>query len=238
MTASLRSWSPLALPLLLLLLFSGLFLLPKQGGVADTSLAPSIPLQESLPGWYGIKQQESERERSILAADTQFRKAAYLDLSLGEKMKTLPCFLSVIISGKDMNASIHRPELCLPSQGHFNLIGSPAELTLNNGKTVTLTRLQSCINISDDPSVPKIIHSIHYYIFVGHKHLTHSHFERVFLDTKDRIIKGQDQRWSYIQVGVNYDQELGITEQVADAQVQKFLTQALPQLILWEQIND
>ncbi|MEG2248870.1 MAG: hypothetical protein RSB88_08165, partial [Akkermansia sp.] len=68
--------------------------------------------------------------------------------------------------------------------------------------------------------------------------LTHSHFERVFLDTKDRIIKGQDQRWSYIQVGVNYDQELGITEQVADAQVQKFLTQALPQLILWEQIND
>ena len=238
MSPSLRFIAPLLLPVILGGLLSFVFIFPLPRPPEPPALTSSIPLENELEGWYGLKQQESDQERLILSQDTKFRKACYFDYSLGETARKIPCFLSVIISGRDMNSSIHRPEACLPTQGHFNLRTSTSDFILENGKKLKMAKLYSELNVSSDPSVPEIIHCIHYYVFIGRDKITHSHLTRTFHDIKNRIFKGQMESWAYIQLGVNYGSPYGTTEQDAERQLEKLITQLIPQLIQWDLIPE
>lgn len=238
MTSRLQTFYPLLLPLILGGLLSLVFFSSRHASSLPPALTPSVPLNDELDGWYGAKQQESNQERLILAKDTQFRKACYFDYSLGSRANKMPCSLSVVISGKNMNGSIHRPEACLPTQGHFNLKNSTTDFTLENGKSITMMRLSSDLNISPDPTTPEIIHCIHYYIFIGADKMTPIHLERTFYDIKNRIIKGETEGWAYIQVGANYSKIFGTTEQDAERQLHKLIKQLIPQLIEWDRIKE
>lgn len=227
----------LLLPLILALSMGSIYFLPKRGDIAPSSLTMKLPVEYELPGWYGEKKQESELERKILAADTKFSKANYYNTSLGFKAKALACHVSIVLSGDDMNSSIHRPELCLPSQGHFNLLSNARTLELNNGKTITLTKLESQINISPDSKKPQLLNSINYYVFVGDGNITHNHIMRVLLDMDKRILHGQDQRWAYIQFGVYYGNLIGTTKQEAEEETEKLIKSLLPRIIKWDEIK-
>lgn len=237
MTSRFRTFLPLLLPIILGGLLPLVFFLPKHTSLKPAALTPTIPLNDDMDGWYGLKQQESDQERLILAKDTQFRKAYYFDRSLGSMAEKIPCSLSVVISGKDMNGSIHRPEACLPTQGHFNLENTTTHFTLDNGKKITMMRLASDLNISPDPATPEIIHCLHYYVFIGGDTMTHHHLTRTFHDIKNRILNGEMEGWAYIQVGANYSNIYGTTEQDAERQLHKLIKQLLPRLIQWEQLN-
>lgn len=218
--------------------------MPERGEIATSSLIMDIPLNNDLPGWFGERKQESEQERAILAKDTQFSKADYFNLGLGKQAGLYPVNFSIVLSGTDMNSSIHRPELCLPSQGHFSLLPSSRSLTLDNGKKLTFTVLHSLINLSSNSKSPHIIKCINYYVFVGHKTLTHSHEKRVLIDTKRRILHGQDQQWAYIQAGVYYGSlalkdgsTVTTTEEKATQTLEKLLVQLLPLVIKWDDME-
>ena len=220
-------------PALLAAILCCVFVLPREEGLVESSISPDLPVDCSLPGWWGTKTQESESERRILAADTRFSKATYARIKRVPWEKTLPSVeISIVYSGRDMNASIHRPERCLPSQGHLNLNSTSNEITLKGGRKLNVTRLTSQLQVPGEKK--RTLNFVHYYIFIGHNAIHHTHLGRTAQDMYDRVAKGYVQRWAYFQAGSYWSPELDISEEEADKQIRSLISDLLPGQIQWE----
>lgn len=230
---SLRALLP---PALLALILSSVFILPRHEALVESSISPELPVGFKLPGWYGKKVQESEVERTSLAADTRFSKAQYNQprQSLWDEEKP-PVEVSIVYSGSDMNSSIHRPERCLPSQGHIDLRTSNSEIPLADGRTVAFTRLTSRVPLPnrDDGLTLRFVS---YYVFIGHGTMHHTHLGRTFQDMYDRVAKGYVQRWAYLQVNSYWAPELKLTEEETDQRVRSVIAELLPSQVDWSKM--
>jgi hypothetical protein len=84
----------------------------------------------------------------------------------------------------------------------------------------------------DGQAVP--IYQLNYYWFVGASDITASHFQRTYIDIRDRILYGYNQRWAYITVASTITQNLtpfGRSEKETDAMIQQFIEELFPQII-------
>jgi hypothetical protein len=228
-----RAWLP---PALLALLLSSVFILPRQEQLMESSISPDLPVSFDLPGWQGTKIQESEVERTSLAADTRFSKAQYTQPRRVFWEKETPAVeVSIVYSGSDMNSSIHRPERCLPSQGHVNLQTSESEITLADGRRISVTRLTSRVPLPnrDDGLV---LNFISYYVFIGHGTMCHTHIGRTLQDMFDRVAKGHVQRWAYFQASSYWAPELQLTEEETDKRIRSLISDLLPGQVNWSQM--
>ncbi len=228
-----RAWLP---PALLALLLSSVFILPRQEQLMESSISPDLPVSFDLPGWQGTKIQESEVERTSLAADTRFSKAQYTQPRRVFWEKETPAVeVSIVYSGSDMNSSIHRPERCLPSQGHVNLQTSTSELRLADGRTITLTRLTSRVPLPNrDDGLT--LNFVSYYVFIGHGTMHHTHIGRTLQDMYDRVTRGYVQRWAYFQANSYWAPELNLTEEEADKRIRTLISELLPKQINWSEM--
>ena len=223
--------------LLMALMFAAIEMMPHEVKMLESALSPELPLGYRLEGWYGLRTQESAEERRILAQDTRFSKGIYIKLR--EDIctpRTPPVNVSLVFSGHDMNHSIHRPERCLPTQGHLSLTGRREELRLANGRELAFTRLASVT--ADTPEAQEYTHHIHYYVFVGNHSILSSHIARALQDICDRTTTGRVQRWAYFQVGTQWGGRTGCSEARAEAQLREFIAELLPCLINWEALGD
>src|SRR3954469_23336206 len=87
---------------------SSVFLLPKEIKIVPAAISLTLP--EFVGSWQGVDQEVSPAEKEILGPDTQFSRKIY-------RRGTDEIYVSIVLSGPDMNTSIHRPERCLPAQG-------------------------------------------------------------------------------------------------------------------------
>ena len=183
--------------------FTSVFLLPKTGAMHLSKMKSEMPAE--LDDWEGQSVPVSERELSVLAADTIFERRIYTK----PYDRTRPHVeASLVFSGKDMNSSIHRPEVCLRTQGwnfvHERYVDLPNILPGGNHLTV---REIVCKKTRRDPETgdPVTLPSgeiledwqMLYYTFVGSTSTTASHYGRVLIDIKDRVVGGFDQQWAY-----------------------------------------
>lgn len=228
-----RAWLP---PALLALLLSSVFILPREEQLMESSISPDLPVSFDLPGWQGTKIQESEVERTSLAADTRFSKAQYTQPRRVFWEKETPAVeVSIVYSGSDMNSSIHRPERCLPSQGHVNLQTSTSELRLADGRTITLTRLTSRVPLPNrDDGLT--LNFVSYYVFIGHGTMHHTHIGRTLQDMYDRVTRGYVQRWAYFQANSYWAPELNLTEEETDKRVRTLISELLPRQVNWSEM--
>jgi Protein of unknown function (DUF3485) len=239
---------PWILPLFLGGAMSAVYLLPKVGAVAQSAVNMALPDESGV--WEFDKQYATEREIKTLAPDTEFSKATCLSARPGEINRygnPVPDVvqLSIVLSGADINNSIHRPERCMPSQGHNITASSERTLKLANGRQFAVTRLvsiQSTLNRAVKEREEYVKYNcLTYYFFVGHDRVTDGHWARTFLDIKDRLVRGMDQRWAYASVSMWYGQvpyiEKEVSEAEADAKLQKFLAEFSEKQIKWEQIT-
>ena len=229
----LHAWLP---PVLLALLLSAVFILPRQEELMESSISPDLPINYDLAGWQGKKIQESEVERISLAADTRFSKAQYTQARrvFWEQEKP-PVEVSIVYSGSDMNSSIHRPERCLPSQGHVNLQTSASEITQTDGRTISLTRLTSRVPLPHRAD-GLTLNFVSYYVFIGHGTMRHTHLGRTLQDMYDRVAKGYVQRWAYFQANSYWAPELNLTEEDTDNRVRALISELLPTQINWDEM--
>ena len=228
-----HAWLP---PALLAALLSAVFVLPRQEQLMESSISPDLPVNYNLAGWEGKKIQESEVERTSLAADTRFSKAQYTQpRRVFWEQEKPPVEISIVYSGSDMNSSIHRPERCLPSQGHVNLQTSSSELSLTDGRTISLTRLTSRVPLPNR-SDGLTLNFISYYVFIGHGTMRHTHLGRTLQDMYDRVAKGYVQRWAYFQASSYWAPELNLTEEETDKRVRALISELLPTQINWDEM--
>lgn len=131
-----------------------------------------------------------------------------------------------------MNTSIHRPERCLPAQG-WTIVNSDRVAVPIDHQVLTATRLRDVRSVSLQNGQPLTLRSICYYWFVGHSDTTPSHYERAWIDIRDRVLKGQNQQWAYVTVATTVTKDFrifGRDESQADALIRDFLRELVPRL--------
>ena len=233
-----------------------IFVLPERGEVAGTSLSrETIDWETKTPpltlnNWFGNREVATKQELDILSKDTTFIKGTYTDYELpplidgdGNRFSSA-VNLSIVISGHDMNNSIHRPERCLRAQGHIGLLSLPNELTTSSGKKIKVQRIETKfpLRTKSAEEIPHTIGFVSYYFFVGHQQLTNSHWNRTMLDMKDRILSGTDQQWSFIMASLPYNlkstaEETQKEQQLADKKIRQFLAELTDEIVRWDQVK-
>ena len=236
---------PWLLPVFLGATLAMIYFLPAVGEVAQSAVNMELPAKTA--DWQLEPIPASEAEIATLAKDTQFSKAVCLRGRPGEWNELgqiLPdrIDLSVVLSGSDLNNSIHRPERCMPAQGHNILSSRDVEITLEDGKSFTARRLLSIQSIPLNPERTQFreLNCITYYFFVGHDRILHDHLDRTFVDMKDRLLRGMDQRWAYASASMWFGElewlENEVTEEEADQKLRAFLADFAKTQINWDQM--
>lgn len=243
------------MPFVLALLLATIFILPRRGEVMKTSLSyTAIDLEHKAPptdlgDWIGEASLPSDKEVSILNPDTNFIKGNYTSYDMptlsdasGQLFRSV-VNLSIVISGFDINNSIHRPERCLRAQGHLEMLSLPDTIKTPQGHEMKIQRLTSIYPIApkEEGGRPFPIGFVSYYYFVGHKNLTHDHWMRTFIDMKDRLLYGADQQWSFVMVSMPYNigstaEETQKRQEQADKKIRQFLGELSDRIIDWPQI--
>lgn len=214
---------------LLLLGFSSVFLMAHAPNSQPVGISLSLP--DSLGEWDGAVAAVSEMERAGLGLDTEFARKSYRN-GRGDEI-----YVSIVLSGQDMNNSIHRPERCLPAQGWTVADSSTVAIPLDPAgrEKLLATRLHNYRQFAPSPDAPpRNIYNLNYYWFVGYHHVTPSHFERAFLDIKDRLLSGTSQRWAYVTVAATITDNLtkfGRSEKETDEMLQAFIARITPVLM-------
>lgn len=239
----------LVLASLLGLVMTSIYMLPPCRQV-ESAIRLEIPSQ--LGSWITKTYPPSEKELKILAGDTQFAKARcglrrYEEVSILGPVKTDVVDLSVVLSGHDLANSIHRPERCMPAQGHRNLRISDAQMELSKGRTLPLTRILSEQDVAYGPPEKRehvTLNSVTYYLFVGAERITADHTERTLIDITDRVAKGEAQRWAFITASIPYtndpERNFGaplLTLDMADKKIRQLLSELAEHNINWDQIS-
>ena len=216
------------LALLLVVLAAGMsavFALPRQLGYQPLGIDLQLP--EFLGEWWGKEMEISEKERTVLGHDTEFARKLYANVG-GDTV-----LASVVLAGQDMMTSIHRPERCLNAQGWE--VGHPRKQTfrLPQFGALETTRLVNAKGhrTADGKSVST--NSVCYYWFIGHNNRAATHEERVWLDMRDRILKGYSQRWAMVMISAEITkdrQKFGRDERQIDALLEDFIKRLAPRL--------
>lgn len=236
------------LPLFLGSALSAVYFLPEVGAVAQSAVNMELPAHSGT--WELDVQTPSEAELGTLAPDTEFSKAMCLSARPGEinpygNPVADVVQLSIVLSGADINNSIHRPERCMPAQGHNITSSGERTLKLPNGRQFAAKRLVSIQSVRNTANKEREeylkFNCLTYYFFVGHDRVSNDHLSRTFVDIKDRLVRGMDQRWAYATVSMWYGKvpyiATEVTEAEADAKLQKFLTDFSEKQINWNQIT-
>ncbi|MCD6460680.1 EpsI family protein [bacterium] len=187
------AWKKSGLILIILIFgFIALKLLSNISSLETPNLTPeSFP--EKFNGWIGKDVPVSPEEKSFLPKDTLFMKRYFSKPEVGE------VYLVVVFSGKDRR-SIHRPEVCYPSQGwsisnkriHSVNVDHPI-------KSLKTTSLEVSFRKSKTARTDLVL-----YWFMGNNRITASHYKRVFLMGLDRCVYGRNYRWAFLRLSVPF----------------------------------
>jgi EpsI family protein len=215
------------LTILLAVLLGGLstvFLLPKQ--LYYQPVGVNLALPESVGVWEGKDLAISEREIAALGHETQFARKSYTN-GLGDELQ-----VTIVLAGQDMNTSIHRPERCLSAQGWDLVDSQSVRVPLPSGAAMEATRLHDMRMFQSEGRASGVaIYNLNYYWFVGYSDITNSHTARYWMDIRDRILHGYNQRWAYFTVAATVTDGLrrfGRDEKQTDALIQDFIKKLVP----------
>jgi EpsI family protein len=199
------------------------FLLPKDIRIQPAAINRS--LSTMIGDWQGHDEAVGDGERAILGPDTQFSRKIY-------NKGTDEISVSIVLSGADMNTSIHRPERCLPAQGWTIISSDTVAVPIDHG-TLKTTRLHNVHSVPLSNGRPFTLRNINYYWFVGQSDTTPSHYERAWIDIRDRVLKGRNQQWAYVTVTSTVTKDFkvfGRTEPQTDALIRDFIKDLVPTL--------
>lgn len=126
----------------------------------------------------------------------------------------------------------------MPAQGHNILSSTDQKIDLDNGRTIEVKRLRSVQRLPTNQDRTEFVEldAVTYYFFVGHDSITNDHLGRTFVDIKDRLLKGRDQRWAYVSTSMWFGELTGITEAEADAKLTDFVRGFSEEQIDWDQV--
>ena len=166
--------------------FVAVFIFQAQTPEATVAKAPDVSFRELAgymtdSGRFAEEEKISEGELKILPKDTVIVKKMYVAPSGAH-------FLASFVIGGTSRASIHRPELCLPSQGY--VMSRPRNIE-------TAGRPWHILDIAK----PGGISAMEAYTFFNQEGFrTASHMRRIWRDVIDRSVLNRVDRWVMLSV--------------------------------------
>lgn len=206
--------------------FSAVFALPQQLGFQPVGIDMNLP--EFLGEWWGQDVGVTQKERDTLGADTEFARKTYTN---GSNDNVLT---SIVLAGQDMMTGLHRPERCLNAQGWTVGEASRRVANVPNFGTLPLTRLHNTKRVVGPDGKPRQIDSVCYYFFVGANEVTATHGSRVWIDSRDRVLHGYNQRWAMVFVSAEITKDrtkFGRDEAQVDVLLKRFVEQIAPKFL-------
>lgn len=154
--------------------------------------APAVALGE-IAGFTSEEVPPTEAELTVLPSDTVIIKRNYTDMN-GDWF-----LVSAVIGGRS-KSSIHRPELCLPSQGYQMM--KPRTVTVDGAewRFITLERRD----------FPPLGFAYTFANQAGYR--TSSHVKRIFRDILDRTFAGTIDRWLMVTVNTSIADDARLAE--------------------------
>lgn len=201
--------------------------LPKQLYFQPLGVKAALP--DFVGEWFGSEEAVSDKERLTLGPETDFSRKSYTN-GRGDVLH-----VTIVLSGQDMNTSIHRPERCLPAQGWTISDKRATAVAVDGFGVIRPTRLHNLRSQARQGEKPRTIYNLDYYWFVGHTDVTGSHYERTWIDMRDRLLHGYNQRWAYISIASTITKDLqpfGRDEKQTDELIQAFIKQLVPMVHL------
>ncbi len=169
----------------------------QEAGTAEPGLCPVTLRGEPCGSELSVK---AYGEAMALPEDTDIVKMIYRNES---KLTPRQVLVSMVLSGRD-RSSIHRPEVCMPSQGNTIVSTEILDVPLAGREPLQLMVL----NLSrEDAQRKQMEHSYFAYWFVGVDRETPHHHERMLWMGLDRLIRNVSHRWAYIIVSGSRDAE-------------------------------
>ena len=142
--------------------------------------APSVSLGE-IPGYTSETVPAGEAELHTLPSDTIIDKRLY-------KAKDGSWHLVSLVIGGRSKSSIHRPEMCLPSQGFL----------MSDPRSVEVSGVEwRCVTLHRQTAAPL---GFAYTFFNQDGFRTGSHVRRIFRDVWDRSMRHRIDRWAMVTV--------------------------------------
>ena len=218
---------------LVVVLFCGLgtiFFIPRETRIQPCRVKMELPATLGMGEWVGTTAQVSEKEHEVLAGDTEFCRKVYKDGS-GDEV-----WVSIVLSGHDLDNSIHRPERCLPAQGWTIEDSSSLDIPVAEAPAgkLPVTRLHNLQQVNVRGQAVKV-YNLNYYWFIGYSDITASHFQREYIDMKDRLLHGYNQRWAYVTVASTITKGLspygGKDQAQTDEMIQKIIAEVFPLIV-------
>jgi exosortase len=149
-----------------------------------TLAEPSAKRLKEIASYTSQSVGPSEAEINILPKDTQFDKRIYTG-TLGENFN-----VSMVIGGRS-KSSIHRPELCLPTQG---FLMQQARTATIGGVTWRIMKLSAGVSLDQ-------YFAYTFYNQEGFR--TASHTQRILRDIIDRSLYNRIDRWVLLSVSAS-----------------------------------
>lgn len=201
-----RSW---ILAAILGLGLSTIYFLPPFR-LTDSAMGMEIPAKIGV--WQTHPREASKEERESLASDTRFSKALCVkfkpgswDFLTGRSDVEAIADISIVMSGHDLANSIHRPERCMPAQGHDIYEAQRSVLEIPGQHPIPVRCLLSRKNELIEGTKESVTRNfLTMYFFVGHEVVTDDHSKRTKIDMKDRLKKGEAQSWAYVTVSTEF----------------------------------
>lgn len=172
--------------------FATVFLLPKS---YDQPTGIHMELPDHVANWIGTDGEITEKERTGLGVATGTRIIRKTYRNLGSHEITV----TIVLSGRDMSTSIHRPERCLDAQGWVRRETDEFAISLPLRGNFPVTQLRSTRLVQTEQGpIPLELQA--FYWFVGEKDICTGHWARWAIDNRDRLFRGLNQRWAFILV--------------------------------------
>ncbi len=215
----------LILQAVLALGLGSVYLIPKHTGPGAAGISLALPKEVGI--WTSREMAITPQELTILAADTGFARRLYTN-PFGDEIS-----VGIVLSGEDMANSIHRPERCLPAQGWTVMHSEKVSVPIAGAGPLEVTKLFDVAEHKIDDGRVITIRNLTYYWFVGAHGTTASHITRTAMDIRDRVLRGENQRWAYVTVAATVTDNLkrfGRTEAQTAQMIQDLIGQIVPQL--------
>ena len=189
----------------------------------DPSTGLELVLPETLPGHAFYDREVSALERKWLPSDTGMLKRVYYpkNSKTQEEAHLNSVSVTLILSGSDQR-SLHRPEVCLVSQGWTVTDHTVKKLEIN-GKSLRVKDLHlEMQQLQADDSLKKI--QAHYvYWWVGSKISTHDSMQRALITAKENMFHNRNTRWGYPSILTMVNREKGESREIAQQRAYEFI---------------
>jgi EpsI family protein len=212
----------LTLQIVALVGLGSVFLLPAPPKTQPMGVNMQLPRE--IGKWIGEDEAVTDKEIGTLGPGTEFARKRYHSDN-GDAI-----LVSIVLSGQDMNTSIHLPERCLPAQGWDIADKRVIEVPVTDKEgthQLGITRLHNRKSLRNRDGAPSNFYALDYYWFIGYDVTTPNHWVRTWIDIRDRLTRGYNQRWAFVTVLSELHPSMGPDEKT-DKVMQDFIRELVP----------